>query len=247
MYQNLNVALIPLRGGSKGIAKKNIKTMVGKPLCAWVLEAAANARHIDQVYVSTDCLEIADTVMGLDLGIEVIHRPPNLANDTASTETVMLHFAQIVKFSNLVTIQATSPLLKSYQLDSALIKFALEDCDSMLSASRFKRFFWSDDHEPINYKPANRPRRQDHKGVLMENGAFYITKRHVLLHEKCRLGGDIKVYETPENMSLEIDSPEDWNQIKQLLIEDQEARQLCSLKEIMPSSSYSSTTLSAQL
>jgi CMP-N-acetylneuraminic acid synthetase len=81
----------------------------------------------------------------------------------------------------------------------------------------------------------------------MENGAFYITKRHVLLHEKCRLGGDIKVYETPENMSLEIDSPEDWNQIKQLLIEDQEARQLCSLKEIMPSSSYSSTTLSAQL
>jgi len=117
MYQNLNVALIPLRGGSKGIVKKNIKPMVGKPLCAWVLEAAANARHIDQVYVSTDCLEIADTVMGLDLGIEVIHRHPDLANDTASTETVMLHFAQAVRFNNLVTIQATSPTIKSSPLE----------------------------------------------------------------------------------------------------------------------------------
>ena len=82
------VALIPLRGGSKSIPGKNIKPIGGLPLCAWVLRAAAFARMIDAVYVSTDSPEIARVVRGLELGIEIIDRPAEFATDEASTEAV---------------------------------------------------------------------------------------------------------------------------------------------------------------
>ena len=213
------VALIPLRGGSKSIPKKNIKEICGKPLCEWVIQAAVNCLSIDEVYVSTDSVEIQDVVENLNLGVTIINRPAEYASDEATTEAVMLHFMQQIDFDRLVTIQATSPLLKAHDLDAALIQFEQEELDSMVSAVRSKRFFWNDDGSPINYDPLNRPRRQDFKGTLMENGAFYIATRDVLLKYKCRLGGIIGVFEMPESTAYEIDEPSDWeivsNQLSQ--------------------------------
>jgi len=144
------VALIPLRGGSKSIHKKNIKLIAGKPLCAWTLEAALASELIDQVYVSTDCDEIEDTVQSIDSGVQIIKRPDELATDTASTEAVMLHFASQVDFNNLITIQATSPLLEVLDLERAISQFQVDLCDSMLSAVRCKRFFWQENGQAIN-------------------------------------------------------------------------------------------------
>lgn len=211
-------ALIPLRGGSKSIPQKNIKFIAGKPLCAWCLEAAVGSRGIDSVYVSTDCKQIAEVVEGLSLGVKVIFRPAEFATDEASTESVMLHFMKQVNFGTLVTIQATSPLLEAGDLDRALIQFQDEKYDSMLSAVRSKRFFWSDDFKPINYDPNSRPRRQNFPGTLMENGAFYITKREVLDLYNCRLGGKMGIYEMNESMAIEIDEPEDWGSVERLLL-----------------------------
>src|SRR5690606_19614771 len=152
------VALVPLRGGSKGIPKKNIKPIGGRPLCAWVLSAAVHARRIDAVYVSTDSAEIKEVVRSLGLPVGIIDRPAELATDEASTESVMLHFiASVPDIDRLVTIQATSPLLESRHLDEALELFDQGKCDSMLSAVRVKRFFWTDDARPLNYDPASRP------------------------------------------------------------------------------------------
>jgi len=211
------IALIPLRGGSKSIPKKNVKPLGGKPLCAWVLEAATHAQWIDAVYVSTDSREIEDVVKSLNLGVIIIQRPPEYATDEASTESVMLHFSAQVDFDVLVTIQATSPLLQATQLDEALAKFQHENIESMLSAVRTKRFFWQNDGTPINYDPLKRPRRQDFPGTLMENGAFYITRRSILERYGCRLGGRIGIYEMPEYTSVEIDEPEDWEFVSRLL------------------------------
>jgi len=211
------VALVPLRGSSKSIPKKNIKPIAGKPLCAWVLEAAVESKVFDQVYVSTDSTEIANVVSALGLGVEVLMRPTELATDSASTEAVMLHFMEQVDFDVLVTIQATSPLLQAIHLDEALEKFRAEKLDSMLSAVRTKRFFWHDDGTPINYEPMHRPRRQDFTGTLMENGAFYITRGSILERYRCRLGGSIGIYEMPEHTSVEIDEPEDWEVVSRLL------------------------------
>lgn len=212
------VALIPLRGGSKSISKKNIKPLVGKPLAAWTLAAAAGCAAINTVYVSTDCDEIAGAVQGLGLGVQVIMRPAEFATDEASTESVMLHFMSRVDFDVLVTIQATSPLLTAHDLSHALIQFHEQQLDSMLSAVRTKRFFWNDDGTPINYDPLSRPRRQEFGGTLMENGAFYVTKRSVLQCDQCRLGGKIGVFEMDESSSIEIDEPDDWERVERLLL-----------------------------
>lgn len=211
------IALVPLRGGSKSIPMKNIRPLGGQPLCAWVLQAAAACPAIDAVYVSTDSDIIRQTVQSLNLGVEVIDRPAELATDEATTESVMLHFMGQVPFERLVTIQATSPLLTAQHLQRALTQFDQAGCDSMLSAVRTKRFFWNDDATPINYDPQYRPRRQEFAGTLMENGAFYVIRRTVLQAGGCRLGGKIGIFEMPEHTAVEIDEPADWEAVARLL------------------------------
>jgi N-acylneuraminate cytidylyltransferase len=217
----INIALIPLRGGSKSIPRKNIKLLFGKPLTAWVLEAAAGCTAIDNVYVSTDSKEIADIVLGLGLRVQVIMRPAEYSTDEASTESVLLHFMRQVDFDVLVSIQATSPLLTSRDLDRAFVQFKDQQLDSMLSAVRTKRFFWHDDATPINYDPLRRPRRQDFPGTLMENGAFYISRRDILQSYQCRLGGKVGIYEMDESTAVEIDEREDWERVGRLLLQRQ--------------------------
>ena len=212
------VALVPLRGGSKSIPKKNIKEICGKPLCEWVIQAAVGSNAIDKVYVSTDSTEIRDVVENLGLGVIVIERPVEYASDEATTEAVMLHFMAQVDFSKIVTIQATSPLLTALDLDTALIQFEQEKLDSMVTAVRTKRFYWNDDGTPINYDPLYRPRRQDFKGTLMENGAFYVTTRDVLTKHHCRLGGKVGVFEMSESTAYEIDEPSDWAIVSKQLV-----------------------------
>ncbi len=211
------VALVPLRGGSKSIPKKNIKMLAGKPLCAWTLEAAKNVGWIDEIYVSTDSAEIANVVSKLGLGIKIIERPAEYARDESSTESVMIHFSECVNFDWLITLQATSPLTKSEHIMEALLKVGKDGLDSLLTCVRVKRFFWTMDGIPINYDPNNRPRRQDFEGTFMENGAFYITKKETLDSTKCRLGGKIGIYEMPAETEVEIDEPEDWQKLEEMI------------------------------
>jgi len=214
------VALVPLRGGSKSIPYKNIKYIAGKPLCLWVLEAASISKMIEKVYVSTDSREISNVVSGSLLPVKILKRDPSLATDTASTESVMLDFINKVRFDILVTIQATSPLTRPEDFDLAIKYFLDNNLDSLLTGVRVRRFFWSDDNKPINYNPLKRPRRQEFKGCIMENGAFYVTKRSILESQKCRLGGEIGIYEMSSETSVEIDEPMDWKIAENILIEN---------------------------
>lgn len=209
--------LVPLRGGSKSIPQKNIKLIAGKPLCFWVLRAATSCLGISRVFVSSDCEQILRVVEGFGLGIGLVRRPPQFATDEASTESVMGHFWENYPCDNLVTIQATSPLLEGAHLDAAIASYSNNAFDSMLSAVRCKRFFWTDDFQPINYNPEKRPRRQDFQGTLMENGAFYITSAKVFKEKGSRLGGKIGVHEMPPDTAVEIDEPDDWRIVETLL------------------------------
>jgi N-acylneuraminate cytidylyltransferase len=211
------VGLVPLRGGSKGIPGKNIARLAGKPMCAWVLEEALQASCIEELFVSTDSREVADTVRSIDPRVRLVSRPSELARDSSSTESVMLHFAALVPFDDLITIQATSPLTRAAHLDAAYAHFRASDADSLLTGVRTRRFFWTADGRPLNYDPRHRPRRQDWDGVLAENGAFYITRREVLERERCRLGGRIAVYEMEEEHAVELDEPGDWAALERRL------------------------------
>lgn len=226
------VGLIPLRGGSKSIPLKNIKHIAGKPLCAWVIEAACEALGSSNVYVSTESKAISSVVEGLGLGVKIIKRPEELATDTASTESAMSHFAETVKFDTLITLQATSPLTTATDIRNALKLFKKNKYDSLLTGVRSKRFFWTLDGKAVNYNPMKRPRRQDIEGWLMENGAFYITKYEVLKKYKNRLGGKIGIYEMAPETAVEIDEPEDWAEAERCLINLQKAALRERLKNI---------------
>ncbi|MBQ9926398.1 MAG: acylneuraminate cytidylyltransferase family protein [Lachnospiraceae bacterium] len=224
-----NVAFVPVRGGSKSIPLKNIKIINGKPLVYWSLRAACDCKSIDEVYVATDSEEIAETIEKFKYGSEkklfekviIIGRSAQSASDTASTESVMLEFAEKYEFGNIVLIQATSPLLKSEDLERGFEAYYEEGTDSVLSVVRQKRFHWEIDEDgfahPTNYDVFNRPRRQDFKGYLVENGAFYITSKEALCRSKNRISGNIQAVEMSEDTFFEIDEPSDWDIIEQLM------------------------------
>ncbi len=212
------VALVPLRGGSKSIPLKNIKPIAGKPLCIWSLTAALDSGIFDEVIVSTDDGRIASVVKEHTPQVRIVDRPAELATDTASTESVMEHIAEVVDFDILCTIQATSPLTTAEDIRRAYRRFQNDDANSLVTAVRVRRFFWNDDGTPINYDPRRRPRRQEFAGTLMENGAFYFTTRSLLAETGSRLGGRIAVYEMSEETAAEIDEPADWEIIERLLL-----------------------------
>ncbi len=217
------VALIPLRGGSKSIPLKNIKTMAGRPLCAWVLDAACSALGPENVFVSTDSNAIIDIVRSINPGVNIIIRPGDISTDKASTESVMLHFAGSVDFDTLITMQATSPLTTPDDIRQALRLFDEGGYDSLVTGVSTRRFYWTDNCEPVNYNPLKRPRRQDMDGWIMENGAFYITDRKILMESKCRLGGRTAIYKMSPDTAIEIDEDEDWN-IAEMYLQKRKSR-----------------------
>ena len=216
-----NIAFIPVRGGSKSIPLKNIKPLAGKPLVYWTAKAASDAKYIDKVIIATDSTEIESTVLSLNLPkVEVYRRSPENAQDTSSTESVMLEYIEAVKLSantNFFLIQATSPLLKSHNIDEMYEKYLSENADSAMSGVVTKHFFWSKNGHPINYDYRNRPRRQDYEGIIQENGACYINKVSNILRDKNRMSGKISVYEMPEYTAYEIDESDDFVIIEKLL------------------------------
>ena len=223
----MNVAFIPVRGGSKSIPLKNIKPICGKPLVYWTVKAACECRYIDKVYVSTDSEVIRNAVQrfageisGADK-IEVIGRSPETATDGASTESAMLEFAEHYIFDNIILVQATSPMLTAGDLNGGYELYATDNTDSVLSVVKQYRFLWKQDKEenavPMNYEVFHRPRRQEFDGYLMENGAFYICSRENLLKTGNRLSGNIKAYEMDADTAFEIDEPSDWIIIEALM------------------------------
>ena len=210
----MNVAFIPVRGGSKSIPLKNIKSICGRPLVYWTVKAACESKYIDKVYVATDSDVIRDTVNGFRNSAES-------ATDTASTEFAMLEFAESYDFDNIVLIQATSPLLTFKDIDNGFGVFEEPDTDSVLSVVKQKRFHWAVDDKgnasSTNYDVYARPRRQEFDGYYVENGAFYITSKNELISSQNRVSGRIKISKMCEDSFFEIDEPSDWIIIEALM------------------------------
>ncbi|ETJ37886.1 hypothetical protein Q604_UNBC07930G0003 [human gut metagenome] len=217
----MNIAFVPVRGGSKSIKLKNIKLLNGRPLIYWTLDAASSCKEIDKIVVSTDSDEIRKCVELYNSNkIEIFNRSKENATDTASTESAMLEYAERCVFTNMILIQATSPMLTVCDLQRGIKKFSEKGIDSVLSVVRQKRFIWKKEdgkYVPQNYDYYNRPRRQEFGGFLVENGAFYITSREELLKNKCRISGNIACIEMSEESYFEIDEVNDWVVVEELL------------------------------
>lgn len=217
----MNIAFIPVRGGSKSIPLKNIKEICGKPLVYWTTKAANDAKCINKVIIATDSNEISEVVKSFNFSkVEIYNRKAENAQDTSSTESVMLEYitqASLSPDDYFFLIQATSPMLKAENIDEMYLKLLNEKKDSAFSCVLTKRFFWTKDGNPVNYDYKNRPRRQDFEGYLLENGACYINFVKNILADKNRISGRKSLYEMPEYTSYEIDEPDDFLIIEELM------------------------------
>lgn len=215
------IAFIPVRGGSKSIPLKNIKPFCGKPLVCWNIEALEACPEVDEVIVATDSDDIWNTVESRNYKKTTLYRrSAENACDTASTESVMLeyiHYANLAADNIFMLVQATSPLTETKHFTEALQMYAISEYDSIITCVRNYRFFWNEDGTSMNYDYMNRPRRQNFNGMLMENGAFYINTVGNILFNGNRLGGKIGIYEMPEYTATEIDEPDDWIILENLM------------------------------
>lgn len=215
------IAFIPVRGGSKSIPLKNIKPFCGKPLVCWNIEALEACPLVDEIIVATDSNEIEQVVASRNYcKTRVYRRLAENACDTASTESVMLEYiryADLASDTIFMLVQATSPLTQTIHFTEALQQYTAGAYDSMLTCVRNKRFFWNTDGTSMNYDYRHRPRRQEFEGMLMENGAFYINIVANILQSGNRLSGRIGIYEMPEYTSFEIDEPDDWQVMENLM------------------------------
>lgn len=225
------IAIIPARGGSKGIPRKNLATVGGRSLLEWAIRAAREATLADEVFVSTEDNEIARVADALDIG--VLGRPPDLATDTASTDAVLVHALGLVDGMArevraplpelIVLLQPTVPLRDAGLVDACIEQLRREGADSLLTAYPL-HFVWArDDSGGAPRWRCTQP-RLPRQGFAPpdrrwhEDGSVYVTRAAVLRETGKRLAGRITVHET--RWSPDIDTEDDLFLARQLLAPD---------------------------
>jgi N-acylneuraminate cytidylyltransferase len=207
------ICLIPARGGSKGIPKKNLQPFNGIPLVVWKIIQASSA-NIDEIWVSTDDFEIA-TVASLS-NASVLRRPDSISGDLATTESCIEHFIQSVGIRDddlICLLQLTSPLIRIATINSCIDKMrSIPSLNSSLSGVRSHRFSWikhKNSWHPENHSRDFRPRRQDLPEFGIENGGCYVFRVSAFRERKNRFPNPTEIVLSSYLESLDIDTIED--------------------------------------
>lgn len=246
------IAVIPARGGSKGIPRKNMRLMNGKPLIAYSIENALASSFIDTVVVSSDSEEIREFAQQYE-GVIALDRDSALAEDAVTLDPVIydallrIEQARQTSFDMVVTLQPTSPLLTAKTLDEALELFSSGQWDSMISVVNAPHLSWLLDEEG---KPTpdyeERLNRQLLPSRYLETGAFLISKRYAVC-ETSRLGDQVTVFEVPEDQSIDIDTKQDWIVCEALLAKKTIAFRADGYRELGLGHIYRALTLAYDL
>lgn len=207
------LAVIPARGGSKGIPKKNIRNMNGKPLISYAINNGLKSKYITDVVVTTDDDEISS--IAEYYGAEILKRNKELADDKTTLDPVI--FDALIKmeknknkkFDIIITLQPTSPLLTIGTLDKAIEEFINRDYDTIISATNKPHLSWTKKDGEVLPMYEKRVNRQQLPPNYVEAGAFLICKRENI-SESTRIGKKVSVYEIPKDESTDIDNIEDW-------------------------------------
>ncbi len=224
------LGIIPARGGSKGIPRKNLKLLHGKALLAYTTESALESKRLSRVILSTDDEEIAET--GRALGVEVpFIRPSELANDTSPTFPVVMHAVRQMEndgflFDAICLLQPTNPLRRAEDIDACVELFETSGADSVISVLPVphqynpKWVYWRDAAgDMVLSTGENSPvsRRQDLPPAFHREGSVYVTRRAVLDSHGDLYGGKVLGYEIEPERSVNVDTKEDWDQAEKML------------------------------
>jgi CMP-N,N'-diacetyllegionaminic acid synthase len=212
------LAVIPARGGSKGVPGKNIRRVQNRPLIAWTVEAAQAAQAIDRVVLSSD--DDAIMTVARSLGCEVpFRRPAALATDTATSVDVMLHALDALPgFDIAVLLQPTSPLRTAIDIDAACARYEVSGCGSCVSVAPVEQSpYWMyrlrDDLslDPLVPLPDDVTRRQDLPPVFALNGAIYISDAASLRRRRTFITRHTVAHVMPLARSIDIDTEADFD------------------------------------
>lgn len=210
------LTIIPARGGSKGIPKKNIVTFHGKPLISWTIRAALSAPSVFQhVVVSTDDPEIAAIAKAEGADVPFL-RPSELSTDTASGISTVHHAINFFPHcSEVLLLQPTSPLRTSQDIENVLRIGLDSTCDSIVSVTpspKPQSWFFREDMNGNLYQPSNsyngKSRQEQHPWLVL-NGAIFYAKKDVLVESNSFITANTKPYVMPVERSIDIDTPYD--------------------------------------
>ena len=228
MHEHKIYAIIPARGGSKGLPGKNIKQLNGKPLICHTIGDALKSNNLDQVFVSTDDPAIAK--ISKKCGAKIIDRPDEFANDESLTIDAIYHTISTIKDASdkdlIILLQPTSPLRNATDIDAALDIFLETDCDSVISMCTVEHSpYWCFKYEDDKFKPlfgnkGLQMRRQELPDVYRPNGAIYITTIKNLNKNNGFYCDKIIPYIMPAERSVDIDEEIDFKLAELLIQED---------------------------
>ena len=220
------IAIIPARGGSKGIPQKNIRQVAGKPLLSYTIQSTLLAKYINRVIVSTDDGAISD--VALQYGAEVIKRPSEISGDTASSESALLHGLNFLHEKEnyqpdiLVFLQCTCPLTLPEDIDGAIQLLFDQQADTVFAITRSHYILWEKDKLGkligINHDKNKRLMRQQCKDQFVETGAIYVMRVDGFLAAKNRFFGKTVGYELPRERFCDIDTPMDIFLAEQMML-----------------------------
>ena len=223
----MNIAVIPARGGSKRIPRKNIKSFHGKPMIVWSIEAARNAGCFDRIIVSTDDLEIAN--VSRENGAEVpFIRPAEISDDYATTADVINHAVTWLKqqgdpIENICCLYATAPFVKTDDLIQGLVLLnTVPECQFAFSATRFsfpiQRSIKLDNEGRVSmfYPEHLLTRSQDLEEAYHDAGQFYWGSARAWLNKEPIFSINSQVVLLPSHRVQDIDTLDDWLRAEQL-------------------------------
>jgi len=223
------LAVIPARGGSKGLPGKNILQVRGRPLLAWTADAARAARALDRIVVSSD----SDAVLAAAraCGVEALRRPAELATDTATTLEVIEHALNTCPGHDVVVVlQPTSPLRTAADIDAALERFVASGAPSCVSVCEAEQSpYWmyrlGDDQAllPIVQGALQATRRQDLPAVYVLNGAVYVADAAWLRSTRAFVAAGTVAHVMPVERSLDIDTAHDFERFQKTVSETSHA------------------------
>ena len=224
------LGLIPARGGSKGVPKKNIKMLNGKPLMQYTSEVALESKYFSKVVLSTDTEEIMEVGRQLKLEVPFI-RPSNLATDSSPTLPVILHALEYYEsqgeyFDAVCILQVTSPFRTVSFLNKAIENFIAQNTDSLISVLEVPHEYnphWSfevNSSGNLNIATGETEiisRRQELPKAFYRDGSIYITKTSVLKNQKSLFGNTIAYIESPKELYVNIDTMSDWKKAEEMV------------------------------
>ena len=216
MFNNNKIlVVIPARGGSKGIPRKNVRLLDGQPLISYSINVAKSSEYVDDVVITTDDSEIA--LLSEKFGASVIRRSEELSTDETPLDPVV-YDAMVQKeklafdeYDLVITLQPTSPLIKTSTLDQVIEKFEDFAIDSVITVVDDRRLSWGYDENNERFFPnyIERKNRQDLPKDFKETGAILATRRK-FVNEFSRLGTNIDIVEVSQEESVDVTNYEDW-------------------------------------